>query len=80
MKFGELKSIINRHKGRHDLVAVHIGLGCDGIIEAESPIIDMLDAYEVDWVAPAKAGRFYLADWDLPCIEVHLKEAETIGV
>ena len=51
MKFKELKEVINRHPGRHDKIAITIGLGNDAIIEAESPILDFLDDYEVAWIA-----------------------------
>lgn len=74
MTFGELKQVINRHPGRHDKIAIAIGLGNDAIIEAESPLLDCLDDYEVAWIAPDTVGRNIVTDSEEPCIEVHLKE------
>ena len=74
MKFGELKRVINRHAGRHDSIAVSIGLGSDAIIEAESEILDYLDDYEVDWIAPSTVGHNTVTDSQEPCIDVHLKK------
>lgn len=74
MKFAELKQVINRHSGRHDKIAVTIGLGCDAVIEAESEILDYLDDYEVAWIAPSTIGENLVTDKEEPCIEVHLKE------
>ena len=74
MKFGELKTVINRHSGRHDKIAITIGLGTDAIIEAESPLLDCLDDYEVAWIAPSTVGRNTVTDSEEPCIDVHLKE------
>ena len=74
MKFAELKQVINRHSGRHDKIAVTIGLGCDAVIEAESEILDYLDDYEVAWIAPSTVGENLVTDKEEPCIEVHLKE------
>ena len=76
MKFKELKEIINRYSGRHDKIAICIGLGSDAIIEAESPIIDYLDEYEVSWIAPGTVGKNLVSDDDEPCIEIHLKDKE----
>lgn len=76
MRFKALKEIINRHPGRHDKIAISIGLGTDAIIEAESEILDFLDDYEVDWIAPDTVGRNTVTNEDEPCIEVHLKERE----
>lgn len=74
MRFKALKDIINRHSGRHDKIAVTIGLGTDAIIEAESEILDYLDDYEVSWISPGTVGRNLVNDDVEPCIEVHLKE------
>lgn len=74
MKFGELKTVINRSPGRHDWVAVTIGLGTDAIISAESPILDLIDDYEVAWIAPSTIGENLVTDKEQPCIEVHLQE------
>lgn len=74
MKFSELKMVINRHSGRHDKIAITIGLGTDAIIEAESPILDYLDDYEVAWIAPSTVGHNTVTDSEQPCIDVHLKE------
>ena len=74
MKFKELKQVINRHPGRHDQIAVTIGLGCDAVIEAESEILDYLDDYEVKWIAPSTVGENLVTDKEEPCIEVHLAE------
>ena len=74
MTFAELKQAINRHPGRHDKIAITIGLGTDAIIEAESPLLDCLDDYEVAWIAPDTVGRNIVTDDAEPCIEVHLKE------
>jgi hypothetical protein len=74
MKFKELKEVINRHPGRHDKIAITIGLGNDAIIEAESPLLDCLDDYEVAWIAPETVGNNIVTDSDEPCIDVHLKE------
>lgn len=74
MTFAELKQVINRHPGRHDKIAITIGLGTDAIIEAESPLLDCLDDYEVAWIAPDTVGRNIVTDDTEPCIEVHLKE------
>ena len=74
MKFAELKQVINRHSGRHDKIAITIGLGTDAIIEAESEILDYLDDYEVAWIAPSTVGHNTVTDEDEPCIDVHLKE------
>ena len=76
MKFAELKQVINRHSGRHDKIAVTIGLGCDAVIEAESEILDCLDDYEVAWIAPSTVGENLVTDKEEPCIEVHLKEKQ----
>lgn len=74
MKFAELKQVINRHPGRHDKIAITIGLGNDAIIEAESPLLDCLDDYEVAWIAPETVGNNIVTDSEEPCIDVHLKE------
>jgi len=74
MKFGELKKVINRHNGRHDKIAITIGLGTDAIIEAESPPLDCLDDYEVAWIAPSTVGHNTVTDSEEPCIDVHLNE------
>ena len=74
MKFCELKTVINRHSGRHDKIAITIGLGTDAVIEAESPILDCLDDYEVAWIAPSTVGHNTVTDSEEPCIDVHLKE------
>lgn len=76
MKFKELKEVINRHPGRHDKIAITIGLGNDAIIEAESPLLDCLDDYEVAWIAPETVGNNIVTDSDEPCIDVHLKDKE----
>ena len=76
MKFAELKQVINRHPGRHDKIAITIGLGNDAIIEAESPLLDCLDDYEVAWIAPETVGNNIVTDSDEPCIDVHLKGRE----
>lgn len=76
MKFKELKEVINRHSGRHDKIAISIGLGNDAIIEAESPILDFLDDYEVVWIAPETVGQNVVTDSSEPCIDVHLKDLE----
>lgn len=74
MTFAELKQVINRHPGRHDKIAITIGLGNDAIIEAESPLLDCLDDYEVVWIAPETVGNNIVTDSEEPCIDVHLKE------
>ena len=74
MKFKELKEIINRCKGRHDKIAISIGIGNDAIIEAESPILDCLDEYEVLWIAPESVGQNIVTDSQEPCIDIHLKD------
>lgn len=74
MKFKELKEVINRCKGRHFKISISIGLGNDAIIEAESPILDCLDDYEVAWIAPETVGKNMVTDSEEPCIDVHLKE------
>ncbi len=76
MKFKELKKVINRCKGRHDKIVISIGLGNDAIIEAESPILDCLDNYEVAWIAPETVGKNIVTDSEEPCIDVHLKDLE----
>ena len=76
MTFGELKQVINRHPGRHDKIAITIGLGNDAIIEAESPLLDYLDDYEVAWIAPETVGRNLVMESEGPCIDVHLKDRE----
>lgn len=76
MKFSELKNVINRHPGRHEKIAITIGLGTDAIIEAESPILDYLDDYDVAWIAPSTVGHNTVTDSEEPCIDVHLKEKE----
>ena len=76
MKFAELKQVINRHPGRHDKIAVSIGLGCDAIIEAESKILDYLDNYEVAWIAPSTVGENIVTNNEEPCIEIHLREMQ----
>ena len=78
MKFSELKTVINRYTGRHDKIAVTIGLGTDAVIEAESPLLDCLDDYEVDWIAPSTVGYNTVTDSDEPCIDVHLKEKNEV--
>lgn len=72
MKFKELKDVINRNSGRHDHVAIHIGLGCDAVIEAESEILDFLDDYDVKWIAPSTVGKSTVTEEEEPCIEIHL--------
>ena len=74
MLFKELKTVINRHDGRHDKISVSIGMGTDAIIEAESPILDCLDDYVVKWIAPGTVGENIVTDSQEPCIEVHLEE------
>lgn len=74
MKFSELKKAINRCAGRHDKIAITIGLGTDAIIEAESPLLDCLDDYEVAWIAPSTVGHNTVTESEEPCIDVHLKE------
>ena len=74
MKFSELKTVINRCSGRHDKIAIAIGLGTDAVIEAESPLLDCLDDYEVAWIAPSTVGHNVVTDSEEPCIEIHLKE------
>lgn len=74
MKFAELKTVINRCSGRHDQIAVSIGLGTDALIEAESPLLDALDDYDVAWIAPGTVGHNIVTNSEEPCIEVHLKE------
>ena len=83
MKFGELKTVINRHPGRHDWISISIGLGVDAIIQAESPLLDCMDDYEVAWIAPSTLGEetvstgiSTVSDEMIPAIEVHLKERE----
>ena len=76
MKFGELKQVINRNPGRHEWVAVTIGLGTDAVISADSPILDLLDDYEVSWIAPSTFGENTVTDRDEPCLDVHLKEKQ----
>ncbi len=78
MKFKELKEVINRHSGRHGKIAISIGLGNDAIIEAESPILDCLDDYEVAWIAPETVGKNIVTDSEEPCIDVHLKEMNEV--
>ena len=74
MKFSELKQVINRSPGRHDKIAITIGLGNDAIIEAESPLLDCLDDYQVAWIAPDTVGRNIVTDSEEPCISIHLQE------
>lgn len=83
MKFGELKTVINRHPGRHDWISVSIGLGVDAVIQAESPLLDCMDDYEVAWIAPSTLGDetvttgiSTVSEEMVPAIEVHLKEKE----
>ena len=78
MKFGELKKTINRCTGRHDKIAITIGLGTDAIIEAESPLLDCLDDYEVAWIAPSTVGHNTVTDSEEPCIDVHLKDKNEV--
>jgi hypothetical protein len=78
MKFSELKKVINRCTGRHNKIAVTIGLGTDAIIEAESPLLDCLDDYEVDWIAPNTVGNNIVTDSEEPCIDVYLKEKNEV--
>lgn len=86
MKFKELKQVINRHPGRHDWISISIGLGVDAVIKAESPMMDCIDEYEVDWIAPSTLGEetvttgvSTVSDEVLPCLEVHLKEGTDEG-
>lgn len=76
MKFGELKQVINRNPGRHEWVAINIGLGTDAVVKAESPMLDLIDDYEVAWICPSTVGENLVTDKEQPCIEVHLKEKE----
>ena len=78
MKFKELKEVINRCKGSHFKISISIGLGNDAIIEAESPILDCLDDYEVAWIAPETVGKNIVTDSEEPCIDVHLKEMNEV--
>lgn len=73
MKFKELKTVINRSAGRHDWYSITIGLGTDALIQAESPLLDSLDDYEVSWIAPSTFGKSTVTDEELPCICIHLK-------
>lgn len=86
MKFGELKTVINRHPGRHDWISISIGLGVDAVIQAESPLLDCMDDYEVAWIAPSTLGDetvttgiSTVSDEMIPAIEVHLKEKREEG-
>ena len=86
MKFGELKTVINRHPGRHDWISVSIGLGVDAVIQAESPLLDCMDDYEVAWIAPSTLGDetvttgiSTVSEEMIPAIEVHLKEKRDEG-
>ncbi len=79
MKFSELKKVINRCTGRHNKIAITIGLGTDAIIEAESPLLDCLDDYEVDWIAPNTVGNNIVTDSEEPCIDVYLKEKNEVN-
>ncbi len=86
MKFGELKTVINRHPGRHDWISVSIGLGVDAVIQAESPLLDCMDDYEVAWIAPSTLGDetvttgiSTVSEEMIPAIEVHLKEKREEG-
>lgn len=86
MKFGELKTVINRYPGRHDWISVSIGLGVDAVIQAESPLLDCVDDYEVAWIAPSTLGDetvttgiSTVSEEMIPAIEVHLKEKREEG-
>lgn len=81
MTFGELKKVINRSAGRHMWVSISIGLGVDAVIQAESPLLDVMDDYEVAWIGAASFGeetvtdgRNAVTDEMEPCLEIHLKE------
>lgn len=74
MKFEELKKVISRHEGRHEWISISIGLGSDALIQAESPILDCLDDYEISYINPGTVGESTVTDDAVPCIEVHLKE------
>lgn len=74
MKFSELKQVINRSPGRHAKIAITIGLGNDAIIEAESPLLNCLDDYNVLWIAPGTVGLNIVTDSEEPCIDIHLQE------
>lgn len=74
MKFKELKTVINRHKGRLDWLAITIGLGTDAMIKADSPILDALDDYDVSWIAPSTVGHNTVTDSEEPCIDIHLED------
>ena len=74
MKFGELKQVINRNPGRHERVAINIGLGTDAVVKADSPMLDLIDDYEVAWICPSTIGENLVTDKEQPCIEVRLKE------
>lgn len=78
MKFSELKNVINRCTGRHNKIAITIGLGTDAIIEASSPLLDCLDDYEVAWIAPNTVGNNIVTDSEEPCIDVYLKEKNEV--
>ena len=81
MKFGELKKVINRSAGRHMWCSISIGLGVDAVIQAESPLLDVMDDFEVAWIGAASFGeetvtdgRSTVTDEQEPCLEIHLKE------
>lgn len=74
IKFKDLKNVLNRNAGRHDHVAIYIGLKIAGVIEMESEILDYLDDYDVSWIASGTIGRSQVTDQEEPCIEIHLKE------
>lgn len=81
MLFKELKTAINRCNGRHDWISISIGSGGDAVIQAESPLLDALDDFEVDWIAPDTFGNCTVTDGisavtgdKIPCIDIHLKE------
>ena len=71
---------VTARAGRHDKIAITIGLGTDAIIEAESPLLDCLDDYEVAWIAPSTVGHNTVTDSEEPCIDVHLKEKKVNDV
>lgn len=76
MKFGELKSVINRNAGRHDRITIHIGLGFDAVIDTKSELLDYLDEYTVNWIAPSTIGKNTVTEESEPCIEIHLMRKE----
>lgn len=75
MKVKELKEIINRYPGRRDWLKIYEGLDLVCITKSESISLDLLDEWEIDWIAPDMTDKGVRDIGETgPCIKIVLKE------